>query len=120
MSTTHRKRTAAVATFAAFGGVLALAPAATADPGPSPLQPRESCQASWYSTRSGGYTAAHRTLPMGTKARVTNRRNGKSVVVTITDRGPFVRGRCVDLSKQAFAAIAPLSQGVAPVTVRRI
>jgi rare lipoprotein A len=45
-----------------------------------------------------GLTAAHKTLPFGTKVRVTNRRNGKSVVVRINDRGPFIRGRVIDVT----------------------
>lgn len=52
-------------------------------------------------------TAAHRKLRFGTKVRVTNERNGKWVIVTINDRGPFVRGRDIDLSRKAFMAIAP-------------
>jgi rare lipoprotein A len=48
-----------------------------------------------------GLTAAHRTLPFGTKVRVTNRRNGKVVVVRINDRGPFTRGRVIDLTPAA-------------------
>ncbi|WP_348799234.1 septal ring lytic transglycosylase RlpA family protein [Flavobacterium adhaerens] len=51
-------------------------------------------------------TAAHRKLPFGTKLRVTNEANGKSVIVEITDRGPFARGREIDLSKRAFMEIA--------------
>ncbi|GGB84344.1 hypothetical protein GCM10007424_25470 [Flavobacterium suaedae] len=51
------------------------------------------------------YTAAHKKLPFGTKVRVTNKVNGKSVIVTINDRGPFVRGRHIDLSKKAFMDI---------------
>jgi rare lipoprotein A len=54
-------------------------------------------------------TAAHKTLPFGTKIRVTNISNGKTVVVEITDRGPFVRGREIDLSKKAFFTIASSS-----------
>ncbi|MEC4004253.1 septal ring lytic transglycosylase RlpA family protein [Flavobacterium sp. SUN052] len=54
-------------------------------------------------------TAAHKTLPFGTKIRVTNESNGKSVVVEITDRGPFVRGREIDLSRKAFFNIASSS-----------
>jgi rare lipoprotein A len=50
-------------------------------------------------------TAAHRSLPFGSKVRVTNSKNGKSVVVTITDRGPFVRGRIIDLTPAAAHAI---------------
>ncbi len=56
-------------------------------------------------------TAAHKTLPFNTRVRVTNPDNGKSVVVRINDRGPFVDGRCIDLSRAAFRAIASLSQG---------
>lgn len=65
-------------------------------------------------------TAAHRTLPFGTKVRVTNKRNGKSVVVTINDRGPFIRGRIIDLSNAAAGVIGMRSSGVAPVVVERI
>lgn len=50
-------------------------------------------------------TAAHRTLPFGTRVRVTNQANGRAVTVRITDRGPFVRGRCIDLSRAAANAI---------------
>lgn len=60
-------------------------------------------------------TAAHRTLPFGTKVQVTNPRNGKSVVVRINDRGPFIRGRDLDLSKAAAAEIGILGAGVAKV-----
>jgi rare lipoprotein A len=56
-------------------------------------------------------TAAHKTLAFNTRVRVTNPDNGKSVVVRINDRGPFVSGRCIDLSRAAFRAIANLSQG---------
>lgn len=54
-------------------------------------------------------TAAHKSLPFGTKVRVTNEANGKSVIVEITDRGPFVRGREIDLSRKAFYTIASSS-----------
>jgi len=57
-------------------------------------------------------TAAHKTLPFGTRLRVTNTENGKSVVVRINDRGPYVAGRSLDLSEGAFKQIAPLSKGV--------
>jgi len=52
-----------------------------------------------------GLTAAHKTLPFGTKVKVTNLTNGKVVVVEITDRGPFVKGREIDLSRKAFMSI---------------
>jgi rare lipoprotein A len=60
------------------------------------------------------FTAANKTLPFNTRVRITNPANGKSVVVRINDRGPFVAGRCFDLSRAAFAAIANLSTGVLP------
>ncbi|PWT92736.1 MAG: septal ring lytic transglycosylase RlpA family lipoprotein [Proteobacteria bacterium] len=53
----------------------------------------------------GALTAAHRTLPFGTKVRVTNKHNGRSVVVTINDRGPFVRGRVIDVTPAAARAL---------------
>jgi rare lipoprotein A len=52
------------------------------------------------------YTAAHRKLPFGTRVKVTNEVNGKSVIVTINDRGPFAKGRHIDLSRRAFMDIA--------------
>src|SRR6185369_16361301 len=64
-----------------------------------------------------GLTAAHKTLPFGTKVRVTNKRNGKSVVVRINDRGPFVRGRVIDLTPAGARALG--FSGLAPVTVER-
>jgi rare lipoprotein A len=84
--------------------------------------------ASVYSTREGGtqtasgvklddsaLTAAHRTLPFGSKVRVTNTKNGQSVVVTITDRGPFVPGRVIDLTPAGARALG--FNGLAPVTL---
>jgi rare lipoprotein A len=100
---------------------------------PRPTQPSSSgaitangsCQASFYSdgqhTANGevfdpyAFTAANKTLPFNTRVIVTNKANGKSVVVRINDRGPFVAGRCLDLSLAAFAAIANLSTGVISV-----
>lgn len=85
-----------------------------------------SCQASYngragYRTASGeildpvNHTAAHETLPFGSLVRVTNQATGASVVVRINDRGPYFRGRCLDLSAGAFAAIANPADGVAQV-----
>ncbi|MFT7350499.1 MAG: rare lipoprotein A [Flavobacterium sp.] len=51
------------------------------------------------------YTAAHKTLPFGTMVKVTNEKNGKFIIVEITDRGPFVKGREIDLSRRAFMDI---------------
>ncbi|MBD2841476.1 septal ring lytic transglycosylase RlpA family protein [Erythrobacter rubeus] len=60
-------------------------------------------------------TAAHKTLPFGTKVRVTNPRNGRSVVVRINDRGPFTRGRTIDLSRAAAREIGMIARGHARV-----
>jgi len=65
----------------------------------------------------GGLTAAHRSLPFGTRVQETNLNNGKSVVVSINDRGPFVRGRLIDLSYGAARAVGVTSSGVARVTL---
>lgn len=85
-----------------------------------------SCGASFYDegqlTANGenfdpnALTAAHKTLPFNTKVRVTNPANGKSVTVRINDRGPFIDGRCIDLSRAAFASIASVDLGA--LTVR--
>lgn len=83
------------------------------------------CEASFYDkgpqTADGGtydpaaLTAAHRSLPMGSRVRVTNVRNDRSVVVRINDRGPFVPGRCLDLSRAAMRVIEGTGAGVVPV-----
>lgn len=65
-------------------------------------------------------TAAHKSYPCGTRVMVTNKNNGKSVVVTINDRGPFVAGRVIDLSKAAARAINMIGAGVAPVTLSKM
>jgi rare lipoprotein A len=65
-------------------------------------------------------TAAHRTIPLGSKIKVTNVDNGKSVVVTVNDRGPFAKDRIVDLSKSAFSSIGSLSSGVISVQIQVI
>jgi rare lipoprotein A len=62
-------------------------------------------------------TAAHRTLPMGTRVRVTNLDNGRDVVVRINDRGPFKRGRVIDVSYEAAKKLDMVAAGVAPVRV---
>lgn len=64
-----------------------------------------------------GLTAAHRSLPFGTRVRVTNKNNGRSVIVRINDRGPFIRGRVIDLSLGAAKAIGMVGRGLAPVKV---
>jgi rare lipoprotein A len=65
-------------------------------------------------------TAAHKTLPLGTKARVTNLDNGNAVEVEINDRGPFVNGRIIDLSRAAAGALGLVENGTAPVKVEVI
>ena len=62
-------------------------------------------------------TAAHKTLPFGTRVIVTNLNNGKTVKVRINDRGPFVKGRIIDLTQVAFSRIASLDKGVAKVEI---
>jgi rare lipoprotein A len=66
----------------------------------------------------GGFTAAHRSLPFGSKVRVTNHRNGRSVVVRIVDRGPFVRGRIIDVTPAAARELG--FSGLAPVSIARV
>jgi rare lipoprotein A len=84
-----------------------------------------SCEASYYGegqmTASGEafdpgeMTAAHKTLAFGTKIRVTNKNNGDSAIVRINDRGPYVSGRCLDLSTAAMKAVGGMGSGVIPV-----
>jgi hypothetical protein len=75
----------------------------------------ETGQASWYSFAPGsGFTAAHPWLPFGTVVTVTNLETGKSIQVVINDRGPF-GGRIIDLSEEAFSALASLGHGVIDV-----
>jgi rare lipoprotein A len=89
--------------------------------------------ASWYgpgfhgkTTASGtkynqnAMTAAHKTLPFGTVVKVTDQRTGKSVKVTITDRGPFHKGRIIDLSKAAASKLGTIQAGTGKVCLTRI
>ena len=99
-------------------------PQASAQPDPGPNPGAASCSqmgiASWYRGASRDrrsprdLVAAHRSLPFGTKLRVTH--GGRSVVVTINDRGPFIRSRVLDLSKGAARAIGLTGAGVGRVT----
>ena len=90
-------------------------------------------EASWYGrsyagrpTASGEIfrpwkrTAAHKTLPLGTIVQVTNTQNGERVWVKINDRGPYAKGRIIDLSRKAARKIDMLDSGVAPVEIRII
>jgi rare lipoprotein A len=63
------------------------------------------------------HTAAHKKLPFGTKVKVTHVKNGKSVIVRINDRGPFVKGRIIDLSRSAFSKIGNTGAGVIDVEI---
>ena len=65
----------------------------------------------------GGLTAAHRSLPFGTRVRVTNLNNGRSVTVRINDRGPFIAGRIIDLSRGAAAVVGMTGSGLARVSM---
>ena len=76
-----------------------------------------SCTSSGERLHHDSLTCAHRTHPFGTMLKVTNVQNGKSVVVKVTDRGPYGRGRIIDLSWGAAKELGILSQGVAMVTV---
>lgn len=67
--------------------------------------------------RASDVTAAHRTLPFNTKVRVTNLRNGRQVIVRINNRGPFIRGRIIDLSLEAARRIDMTRAGIVPVKV---
>lgn len=113
----QRKATLLIAGFIATAGAF-LAPAtASAEPATAGKH-LQSGEASWYGpgfhgrrTASGEtfntneLTAAHRTLPFGTKVRVVNKKTGKSVVVRINDRGPYAHGRVIDLSRASAQAI---------------
>lgn len=87
-------------------------------------------KASWYAlhskTASGemmnpnAMTAAHKTLPLGTKLRVINKKNGKSIIVRINDRGPFIYGRVLDLSKGAASQLGFVQSGHTSVCYERI
>jgi len=101
--------------------------AATLIAGSITAQAGEHGMASFYGYRSktangemmnpSAMTAAHKTLPFGTRVRVTNTRTGKSVVVRINDRGPFIKGRIIDVSTGAAKVLDMVGAGVAPVTV---
>ena len=91
----------------------------------------EEGKASWYgpgfhgrTTASGErfdtnrYTAAHKSLPFGTQVQVMNKDNGKWVLVVITDRGPFIKGRVIDLSKRAAEELDIIKTGVGNVLLK--
>ncbi len=121
--------------------LLALAAACTGRPAPTtkPRKPSgdsrsvERGVASWYGKKFHGrrtasgerydmfrLTAAHRTLPFGARVRVVNLRNGRVVTVRINDRGPFVKGRIIDLSYAAARELGMVRSGLAQVEIRRL
>lgn len=127
----QRKATLTLAGLFITGSALFSAPVAQAQPAETSSRVIQSGRASWYGpgfhgrrTASGetfnthALTAAHRTLPFGTKVRVVNKRTGKSVVVRINDRGPFAHGRVIDLSKASAQAIG--ISGVGSVTLAQL
>jgi rare lipoprotein A len=106
------------------------APRSAKIPAPSQSTMMETGLASWYGSRHHGkrtasgevfnqdkFTAAHRTLPWGSKVKVTNLANGKSVEVRINDRGPFAKGRIIDVSRAAARALDIVGQGIATVRI---
>jgi rare lipoprotein A len=101
----------------------------SSNPKPSRVRATSTGMASWYGPGDDGgtiaangerinhnkLTAAHKRLPFGTRVRVTNLRNNRSIVVRINDRGPFVRGRVIDLTRAGARALGMIGSGVAPV-----
>jgi rare lipoprotein A len=111
-------RWAAVAAFAMLAGAVSVSQAdAAAQTG------KASYYKSGHRTANGerfdphGYTAAHRTLPFGTKVLVTNVKTGKSVIVRINDRGPFIKNRIIDVSYGAAKVLGITATGVATVKI---
>jgi rare lipoprotein A len=134
------ERPGSIVAVAMLGGCTAIAPPELAPaPPPAPPEPvveeqrkppAQSGTASWYGQwhhgrrtangevfDQGAMTAAHPTLPLGTRVRVTNLRNGRTITVRINDRGPYVRGRVIDLSKAAATALGFKEKGLAPVAI---
>ncbi|MDQ0437721.1 rare lipoprotein A [Kaistia dalseonensis] len=119
MSSKFRYAALAVA-FTAAGAVYSV--------GTKPAEAGTQCgRASWYKlggrtasgerNNPGALTAAHRSLPFGTRVRVENLKNGKYVVVRINDRGPFVGGRVIDVSRAAAQQLGMMSSGTAKVRI---
>ncbi len=108
-----------------FAGLAVFLIAANSALTAEPAAAAQKGMASWYAmtsrTASGErasphtMTAAHRTLRFGTRVRVTNLRNGRSVIVCVNDRGPFIRGRIIDVTKAAARKLGFLRAGATPV-----
>lgn len=98
----------------------------------TPAQAYHQCgKASWYAgpgaktasgelLNHGASTGAHRSLPFGSRVRVTNKRNGRSIIVRINDRGPFIRGRIIDLTKGGAQRLGFINAGVTNVCITRL
>ncbi len=114
MAVISLKKTLSASVLAA--AIIGVPMAASAESGIASVYGHESGKtASGERAATEGLTAAHRTLPFGTLVRVTNNRTGRSVVVRINDRGPFVRGRVIDLTPAAARALG--FSGLAQVTL---
>lgn len=111
--------------FAGIAAVLSLAATTAAD--------AQCGRASWYGPgfngrstangerfNQGGFTAAHKSLPFGTRLRITNKTNGRSVIVRVNDRGPYVGGRFLDLSKGAATKIGLVKSGTSAVCAEKL
>ena len=111
--------------FSIAAALMTLAPTAQADIGPG-IQVKASFYQHGARTASGerfnpsGLTAAHRTLPFGTRLKLVNQHNGRSVIVRVNDRGPFIRGRGLDVSRGAALALGMVASGVATLNVTRL
>jgi rare lipoprotein A len=127
----QRKVTLTLASLFIAGSAFISASVAQAEPAETSGKVLQSGHASWYGpgfhgrkTASGetfntnDLTAAHRTLPFGTKVKVVNKKTGKSVVVRINDRGPYAHGRVIDLSKASAQALG--ISGVGSVTLAQL
>ena len=100
--------------------ILSTYPAAAGQTGLASYYKSGKTTANGEAFKPNGFTAAHRTFPFGTIVRVTNLKSGKSVVVRINDRGPFIRKRIIDLSLGAARKIGLTQTGVAKVRVDKI
>ena len=117
-----------------FATTLSLTAVLAQTPGKSAsLEPETTGVCSYYARVHNGHitagrekfdsealTAAHRTFPMGTKLKVTNIANEKSVIVRVNDRGPFVKGRTISVTRRAARELGFLKQGVAKVRIEQV
>ena len=115
-TTTSTAKPATTTTTAAPATTTTAKPTTTSTMGPPPDCCRQEGGASYYEYPDAA-TCAHRSLPKGTALKVTNKANGKTTNCVVNDRGPYVAGRILDLSKTAFGEIANVSEGVIQVTI---